>query len=90
MLWELISAMSICAPQLVSAEEAPGGGWYYDWGLIYKEHPVSKMYDYVNHPLADATIKDLDSFDWPDPFDPARWAGLREKQKNCMKRQSMH
>jgi len=26
-------------------KEAPGGGWFYDWGLIYKEHPVSKMYD---------------------------------------------
>ena len=61
--------------------EAPGGGWYYDWGLIYKEHPVSHMYDYVNHPLADATIQDLDSFDWPDAFDPLRWEGLREEAR---------
>ncbi len=60
---------------------APDGGWYYDWGLIYKEHPISKMYDYVNQPLAGATIADLDNFDWPDPFDPVRWAGLREETK---------
>ena len=59
--------------------EAPGGGWLYDWGLIYKEHPISKMYDYVNHPLADATISDLDNFEWPDPFDSTRWKGLREE-----------
>jgi uroporphyrinogen decarboxylase len=37
------------------------------------------MYEYVNHPLADATIQDLDGFEWPDPHDPARWAGLREE-----------
>ena len=63
-------------------KEAPGGGWYYDWGLIYKEHPLSKMYDYINNPLADATVEDLDHFDWPDPFDPARWLGLKEEAKN--------
>jgi uroporphyrinogen decarboxylase len=59
--------------------EAPGGGWYYDWGLIYREHPQSKMYEYVNHPLAEATLQDLETFEWPDPRDPARWAGLREE-----------
>jgi uroporphyrinogen decarboxylase len=61
--------------------EAPGGGWYYDWGLIYKEHPESRMYEYTNHPLAEAVIADLDSFDWPDPHDPARWEGLREEAR---------
>ncbi|NQS91668.1 MAG: hypothetical protein HQ574_04600, partial [Chloroflexi bacterium] len=60
-------------------KEAPGGGWFYDWGLIYKEHPVSKMYDYVNSPLADADQEDLEHYDWPDPFDPARWKGLRQE-----------
>jgi len=59
--------------------EAPGGGWLYEWGLTYREHPESKMYEYVNHPLADATVQSLESFDWPDPQDPARWAGLREE-----------
>lgn len=63
------------------SREAPGGGWYYEWGLIYREHPESKMYEYVNRPLADATIADLDSFDWPDAADPSRWAGLREKAR---------
>lgn len=66
-------------PSGFRTREAPGGGWHYDWGLIFREHPVSKMYEYANHPLADATIEDLDSFEWPDPYDPARWAGLREE-----------
>jgi uroporphyrinogen decarboxylase len=61
--------------------EAPGGGWYYDWGLIYREHPVSKMYEYTNTPLADATVDDLADFDWPDPYDPARWNGLRDEAR---------
>jgi uroporphyrinogen decarboxylase len=59
--------------------EAPGGGWYYDWGLIYREHPESKMYEYANQPLAGATVQDLESFDWPDARDPARWSGVREE-----------
>ena len=63
------------------SREAPGGGWYYDWGLIYREHPESKMYEYINQPLADATIQDLDSFEWPDPYDPERWAGVREEAR---------
>jgi uroporphyrinogen decarboxylase len=60
---------------------APGGGWYYDWGLIYREHPVSKMYEYVNHPLHAATVGDLEHFDWPNPDDPARWDGLHEEAR---------
>lgn len=61
--------------------EVPGGGWHYDWGLIYREHPESHMYEYVNQPLADATIEDLANFEWPDPRDPARWAGLRDEAR---------
>ena len=61
------------------SQAAPGGGWLYDWGLVYREHPESKMYEYVNHPLADATVESLNDFAWPDPADPARWAGLREE-----------
>ena len=61
------------------SQSAPGGGWLYDWGLIYREHPESKMYEYVNHPLADATVESLADFDWPNARDPARWAGLREE-----------
>ncbi len=61
--------------------EAPGGGWYYDWGLIYREHPESGMYEYTNQPLAEATIEGLDGFEWPDPRDPARWAGLAEEAR---------
>lgn len=58
---------------------APDGGWYYDWGLIYREHGDGMMYEYTNRPLAGATIESLDDFPLPDARDPARWAGLREE-----------
>jgi uroporphyrinogen decarboxylase len=66
-------------PKGFRSREAPDGGWYYDWGLIYREHPESGMYEYVNRPLENADVSDLDSFDWPDPFDQSRWSGLREE-----------
>ena len=36
-------------------------------------------YDFVGHPLADVeTVADLARFRWPDPHDPARYAGLAD------------
>lgn len=32
-------------------------------------------------PMKDATIESLDSYQWPDPHDPARYEGLAEKAK---------
>jgi len=68
------------------ARPAAGGGWHYDWGLIYREHPDSKMYEYVNHPLADATVESLADFAWPDADDSTRWAGLREEAQRLYTR----
>ncbi len=36
-------------------------------------------YDFVGHPMADVeTVADVARFKWPDPHDPARFAGLEE------------
>jgi uroporphyrinogen decarboxylase len=36
-------------------------------------------YDFVGHPLSEArTVADLARYPWPDPHDPARYAGLEE------------
>ena len=66
-------------PTGFSERVAPDGGWYYDWGLIYREHGDGKMYEYTNRPLAEATVDSLADFPLPDAGDPARWAGLREE-----------
>jgi len=41
------------------------------------------FYDYapVGFPLADADIDDLKKFPWPNPYDPGRIKGLREKAR---------
>ncbi len=39
-------------------------------------------YDFIDHPLKDAeTVADIAKFKWPDPHDPARFAGLEERAK---------
>jgi uroporphyrinogen decarboxylase len=53
-------------------------GYFHDeWGVGYL--PVGPYNERVGHPLAEATIDDLDSFAWPDPDDPGRVEGLRDE-----------
>ena len=47
-------------------------------------------YDFIDHPLKDAeTVADIAAFQWPDPRDPARFAGLEEKAR-AMYEQTEH
>ncbi len=48
--------------------DLPGGGYYYE---MYK------------HPLADATMADLDNFNWPDPDDEGLYEGIEERFKEA-------
>jgi uroporphyrinogen decarboxylase len=44
-------------------------------------------YDFVGHPLADAqSVSDLAKYRWPDPHDPARYAGLEEEARALAER----
>jgi uroporphyrinogen decarboxylase len=47
-----------------------------DWGVIYRRPEGWHLFDMVSHPLAEATIADLDHYSWPDVDDPSRYAGL--------------
>lgn len=55
--------------------------WYDGWGVEWTKTPLTTG-GYYNEmtcaPLKDATIKDLDDYDWPDPFDPGVVEGVRE------------
>ena len=43
-------------------------------------------YDLYQHPLANAeSVKDIDSYSWPDPLDNARFAGIRGKLESNRK-----
>jgi uroporphyrinogen decarboxylase len=63
-------------------KEANGSTFYMDeWGIKWKCPNSGLYYDPVGHPLKDCTMEDIDRFSWPDPRDPGRVAGLKQKAK---------
>jgi len=48
------------------------------WGLKFQraEYAGGYYWEVSEHPLAEATISDLDSYPWPDPDDPGWYQGL--------------
>jgi len=54
-----------------------------EWGVIWVRHGESH---FINSDgpfcrLAEPTLQDLEKFDWPDPGDPGRFEGLRDRAK---------
>lgn len=58
-------------------------GLIYDqWGIGRKKTNLpngSSYFEMVKHPLAKASLQDVQDYPWPDPFDPARVEGVRER-----------
>ena len=55
---------------------------YYDeWGIGWRmPKEGGYYYDMFHHPMADITTpEEVDRFPWPDPVDPGRFVGLRER-----------
>ena len=53
-----------------------------EWGVIRVKPPGSFYYDQVTFPLSgDITTKDIVTYSWPDPHDPGRIRGLKERVK---------
>lgn len=51
------------------------------WGTRWKKPPSSEYWDMVDYPIKEATIDALSKYQWPDPNDPGRTEGLRERAK---------
>jgi uroporphyrinogen decarboxylase len=51
------------------------------WGITWQLQPGNHYYDIAVHPLRDATVEDLDRYEWPDLANPSRFAGLRGKAR---------
>ena len=60
-------------------EVADDGSFRDEWGVGYR--PKGPYNERVGHPLAEATLADLDRFPWPDPHDPGRVVGLAEETR---------
>jgi len=57
-------------------------GYRDEWGVVRTMPPGSYYYDLTGSPLADdATMSAIASHRWPDPDDPGRYRGLRERAR---------
>ena len=57
-------------------------GYQDEWGVVRTMPPGSYYYDLTGSPLADdATMSAIASHRWPDPDDPGRYRGLRERAR---------
>jgi uroporphyrinogen decarboxylase len=54
------------------------------WGITWRKayYPGGFYWELYKHPLAEATIDDLEKYPWPDPLDPGFTAGLAEEVQN--------
>lgn len=61
---------------------------YYDqWGAKLRRPKVGGHYfDYVEYPIKESTLQALERYSWPDPDDPSRYAGLRERARTLRER----
>ena len=50
-----------------------------EWQIGLKMPRTGFYYDMVGFPLEQATVANLETFDWPDPRDPTRYEGLEAR-----------
>ena len=64
-------------------DEITGEGSYRDeWGVERVKPPASYYYDQISFPLSGKiTLSDIVNYPWPDPHDPIRRQGLKERVK---------
>jgi uroporphyrinogen decarboxylase len=68
----------------INSTDMPGYDYFYDeWGIGWrKPQDGGFFYDMFHHPLTAATsIDDIKNYPWPDPTDPGRFEGLRERAR---------
>ncbi len=61
-------------------EELPDNGYRDEWGVVRHKPAGSFYYDLTGSPLTgEITVADVVRHRWPDPLDPGRYRGLRER-----------
>jgi uroporphyrinogen decarboxylase len=67
-------------PQL--RDEGDHESYYDQWGARLSRPKVGGHYfDYVEHPIQESSLKALERYSWPDPDDPSRYEGLRDRAR---------
>jgi len=56
---------------------------YYDqWeAKLSRQKAGGRYFDYVEHPIQESTLQALERYSWPDPDDPSRYEGLRQRAR---------
>jgi uroporphyrinogen decarboxylase len=68
-------------PQGYRLQLDPDNSYVDIWGTRWRKPVSSLYYDMVEFPIKDATMDDLKRYRWPDPHDPGRTDGLRERAR---------
>lgn len=67
----------------IAENERDGRRWYDlrdEFGVVWSMPADQMLYmDITHHPLADATLADVERYAWPNGADPSRFTGVREK-----------
>lgn len=73
--------LKLGAPVKWEPPTRPDGIIVDEWGVGYRKtmRPGGFYYEMVEHPLAGATLKDIEDYCWPDSNDPGRIAELQDK-----------
>jgi len=63
-------------------DEGDYWAFYDEWGSKLRMPKAGGYYfDWVDYPIKESTLEALARYRWPDPDDPARYAGLRERAR---------
>jgi len=66
-------------PTVLRTESDGGQAFEDDFGATLRKPSGCRYFDWCEFPLREATLEALSRLPWPEPDDPARWAGLRER-----------
>lgn len=70
------------SPGPATEKPAADGVLVSEWGIPYRRAADGDgHYTLAGHPLKEARLADLDTYPWPDPLAPARYAGLTEEAR---------
>ena len=76
-------------PEGWSPKTFSDGSFTDEWGVVYKKKFYGDgegyYYEMIGHPLAKATMGDLESYPWPNTSDPSRFESLRDKVQSVFK-----
>ena len=56
-------------------------GYRDEWGVVRSRPRGGYYYDLTESPIAEDTLSAIDRHPWPDPEDPGRYRGLRERAR---------